>query len=33
MNSVRNLEGNVDFERILGTQGTFISNVYDNHEI
>lgn len=33
MHTVRNLDGNVDFERILGTQGTFIANVFDNHEI
>ena len=33
LHSVRNLEGNVDFERLLGSQGSFISNVYDNQEI
>ena len=33
MNAVRNLEGNVDFERIFSNYGTFISNVFDQEEL
>jgi hypothetical protein len=33
MHTVRSEEGNVDFERVLGSQGTFVANVYDQVEI
>lgn len=33
MNSVRDAEGNVDFERIYGHVGTYIANAYETDKV
>jgi len=33
MNSVRDAEANVDFERIYGQAGTYIANAYENNKV
>ena len=33
MNSVRDAEGNVDFERMFGSVGTYIANAYETDKL
>ena len=33
MNNVRDMEGNCDFEKVLGNEGVYIANIYDHNEV